>query len=846
MADKTTIIEIQYDTAQAEKNLVSLSNDITKLEQDQAALKKAFKEGQLTQEQYSQALAENRAELSKGKKEQKETINLLKAEKGSVDAVKAEIARLTTERNKLNKNTLDGSKKFGEYNDKIKELRQSLKDAEKETGKTRGAFAKFGNDLQNLPGPIGGVIRGIVAMTKAGLAFIATPIGAVIAAIGVAVLAVKAAFKSSEEGQNKYAKIMTVIGAIMGNLNDLLADFGEKIIGAFENPKQALKDFGKMLKENIVNRLEGLVELIPNLGKAIGLLFKGQFKEAGKVAVDSLMKVTSGVENFTDKVQAAIDKTKEMIAENVREANQAAKVADMRAKADKLERNLIIKRAELESQIAELRLKGREEDQYTAEQRKEFLEEARQLQDNLLSEEKKVLILRRDAQKLENTFSRTTKENKMKEAQAIADVSRKEAERFNQARQIQRELLRIDRQLESERKKIDSEREKAEKNALKRREDAIKKLNSLDEQRLLKQAETLEEEYNLLVEAENAKFELLLENDQLLNEERELIEAEHLERLDQLRESYKEKDLARLKEITDSYNDSFSTILNSAGIFADQRLALQGSLTNGIMKLNTLEKKDYKAKYDLFSQFASDFTSFIFQSNQAQLDDLAKQKAAELSVIGLTDKQKQDIEKKYAAKEAELKRRQFNQDKTKAIADSLIQGAIAVTKTLATSGLPAAIPFIATLGVLTAAQTAIIARQKPPQFTSDQVFAEGGSLMIGGKSHSQGGTKFFGTDGTKFEAEKGEGLFILKKDATAEIAALSKINQSFGGRPMTSMGRYMQEGGQIDQAISANINPDVIKQAIIEGFENVTIITRVEDIQTGLTEFDKVVSNRIV
>jgi hypothetical protein len=67
---------------------------------------------------------------------------------------------------------------------------------------------------------------------------------------------------------------MGVIGAITGNLMDLLADFGEKVIEVFENPKQAIEDFAKLIKENIVNRFEGLTELIPQLGKAITYYLK--------------------------------------------------------------------------------------------------------------------------------------------------------------------------------------------------------------------------------------------------------------------------------------------------------------------------------------------------------------------------------------------------------------------------------------------------------------------------------------------------------------------------------------------------------------------------------------------
>ena len=41
-------------------------------------------------------------------------------------------------------------------------------------------------------------------------------------------------------------------------------------------------NFVDLIKENIINRFEGLLELIPQLGKAINALFKGNFSEAGK------------------------------------------------------------------------------------------------------------------------------------------------------------------------------------------------------------------------------------------------------------------------------------------------------------------------------------------------------------------------------------------------------------------------------------------------------------------------------------------------------------------------------------------------------------------------------------
>ena len=73
---------------------------------------------------------------------------------------------------------------------------------------------------------------------------------------------------------------------------DVVANLGTAIINALESPGEAFKKFKQLLKDNIETRIEGLLNLVPSLGKAIELVFKGKFKEAGKVAVDAMGKVS--------------------------------------------------------------------------------------------------------------------------------------------------------------------------------------------------------------------------------------------------------------------------------------------------------------------------------------------------------------------------------------------------------------------------------------------------------------------------------------------------------------------------------------------------------------------------
>ncbi len=416
----------------------------------------------------------------------------------------------------------------------VKKLNKGLKNTSEASSEMKSQLNTIsGGKLSALTGIIGKVRLAFVSLRTA---IIASGIGA----LALAVLAVGRAFKDSEEGQNKFAKLMGVIGAVVGNLTDLLANLGEKIISVFENPKEAIKSFGELVKKNISNRLEGLTELIPKLGAAITLLFKGEFTEAGKVAGDAVAKVALGVENFTDKVIDATEAVAEFGREQVREGNQAAKVADMRAKAEKEERKLLIQRATLENKIAHLRLKSREEDRFSADERKQALLDAQKLEDTLLEKETKVLKLRADAQTLENTFSRSNKENLNEEARLQAEVIRQQARRTNAQRQTQRELNRLNKEILADNKRTLAEEQKAIDDLEKFKKDLadkndderIEKIQKEKEERLLKLEELKlekEEENALKLEIEQRYIDdlnAIREEDRIAKQEKDEKDAE--------------------------------------------------------------------------------------------------------------------------------------------------------------------------------------------------------------------------------------------------------------------------------------------------------------------------------
>ena len=467
-----------------------------------------------------------------------------KLQESLIDDLEKETRNLEKTLNATSKTNLAARQKL---NDKIKQTKErlkdekiALKDLNKDRKKANETLKQSTEDAADYSGVLGmidaktgGLISSIGRMTTTlkgatkglklmKIAIIGTGIGALL----IAVTALGAAFRGSEEGQNKFAKIMAVIGALTGNIVDLFADLGEAIISAFENPKQALNDFIDLIKDQLITRFNGLLTLIPSIGEAVNQLFKGNFSEAGKIAADAVGKVTLGVDSVTDSLGKAGDALKDFAKEQVEEGKAAASVADMRAKADKIERELIVKRSKLESEVALLRLKSRQEEEFTATERKAALLEAQKLEEQLLEDQTQFLTLRRDAQVLENTFSRSNKENLTKEAEAIAAVNRQIASRANTARQVQREVNTIQGQIETENKAILAT-EKADAKAI---SDFKKALVITDKNDKLAALEKEKADRVLALEglkvSETEKNDLLLEIDAAYNAKKEVIDAD--------------------------------------------------------------------------------------------------------------------------------------------------------------------------------------------------------------------------------------------------------------------------------------------------------------------------------
>jgi hypothetical protein len=361
---------------------------------------------------------------------------------------------LREERKKLDLDSVQGKQRVKEINAELDKNTEAIKENSSALEKQRLNIGNYKSALDNVIPGLGGFVSGIQGMTKASLAFIATPLGAIIAAIGVAMAGLTEYFRGSEEGQNNLNKIVLVGKSIFEQFKNVLEFVGKTLFEAFSNPKQAIIDFANLVKENIINRFEGFLELIPQIGKAIGLLFEGKFVEAGKTAFDAVAKVTTGIENASSKIEGLINDTIAAVNAGI---DAGKKLADLQAKIDRDERALITERARVSLEVSKLRAQAIKEE---GDVKKATVEQAIKLEEQLSDKEVALAKIRLANAKLLLETNGDDKEALNEVAKATAAVLAAEESRFSATLRFQKELEKLRDEEKAEQERIEKEQEK--------------------------------------------------------------------------------------------------------------------------------------------------------------------------------------------------------------------------------------------------------------------------------------------------------------------------------------------------------------------------------------------------
>ena len=186
-------------------------------------------------------------------------------------------------------------------------------------------------------------------------------------------------------------------------------------------------------------------------------------------------------------------------------------------------------------------------------------------------------------------------------------------------------------------------------------------------------------------------------------------------------------------------------------------------------KYFSLQEEKGKQRLEMFKAFSDSIFSIIGNNAQRRAEREAKELEERKDSGVITQEQ-------YETQLLQVQKKAFERKKRMDIAQAIVNGALAMTKVTAQTGILAFgfSPFIA---AMTAAQIAVIASQKFAKGGMIEKFANGG--MVVGKSHAQGGEKF-AVGGRVAELEGGEP--VINKRSTAMFKGqLSAMNAAGGG-----------------------------------------------------------------
>lgn len=208
------------------------------------------------------------------------------------------------------------------YRDKLMKAEEALskknkteKEAEPIMVRMLGGQKNYNQILSLLPTGLKKAIDGINKMTTAGLRFIATPLGATLAALILAYKAISTWLHKSAEGQEALAKVSGLLEGVMNVLKDVVMSVGRALYKAFTEPKQAVIDLWESIKTGLLNRIKAAGGVFVSFGKVVTEALHGNFKEAGDAAkelANNYQKIFTGkdAKDIADGTRAVFDRIK--------------------------------------------------------------------------------------------------------------------------------------------------------------------------------------------------------------------------------------------------------------------------------------------------------------------------------------------------------------------------------------------------------------------------------------------------------------------------------------------------------------------------------------------------------
>ena len=605
MAETIKIAELAIDNKKLLTTLQQTKKGIDDLAVAQFKLKAAG-------ETNSQQFIQNEADLKSLKQEYNQQQKVLQAttkansnltaeldkEIKSLDAAKQNNAELKIIRNQLNAETVEGAKAIDAINKKVDEntdfikanisqlevqktqigdYKNGIKDAFQEMNIFNGGLAGFAarskeaGGASNLIGnSLKGMAQGFVGLTKASLAFIATPVGAVLAAIVAVFALVRNAMNRSEESTNKIKEAFSAFGGIVKGLMKVLEPVGKFLIDGI------VKAFA-LVEKGIFKALNAIATGLEFLGLDTAAkklkTFTNEIEASAKASKElaraeaELTKAQRTQEKVQLDAQKAAEKLRQIRDDETLSTAERVKANEDLGKSlqNQLASELLIANKALE--VAQLRLQADGESKEALDAQAEALTKIAEVQERLVSQESEQLVNR-------NSLLREGADKAKEAASAKAEQAALEIQLYEEQNRLlaktDEDRLALQRVLAD--KEIDLLQEKLDKKLITETEFQLEKL-ALENALIESEEANQEAELQRLSDFENRKLELQNEID-LAKEESELAKAEL-----KLEQDY-EKQLAELELL--ELNETEKTEL--LALLEEQRALALADITDKFQK----------------------------------------------------------------------------------------------------------------------------------------------------------------------------------------------------------------------------------------------------------------------
>lgn len=774
MAEQVTLLDLSFDTSEALDGLDALIAKSLELaetkKQLQSALKdekkqldeagKAFKSGSLSQDEYKKVVSEStktQVELTKQLTDTNKSISdnnsaikvnatLLKSQEDSVDALRAQLAKNTKELNAMSAATRNNTDEGKALVTETKEISDKLKEMEKAVGDNRRNVGNYAESIQEAMSSTQGLSGATAAM--------ATSLSG-----GVNVLKV---FNATLKA-NPILAIVSVILVLISTVEKLMKRNSEMAA----NLKAAFAPF-----EAIFSRiLDGVTELLGGVAKA--------FEWITEKVVNLLSSIGLITEETTKAANSAKALTKQELAIYEAETNNLVTLSAMR-------RELEAQRTIVGDQLK------------TAEERNIAAQKAIAISKQMEKAEIGVLQQKYNQIKAQNELSYTSKEDRRAEMQALADLQARQADYISQRKELENQASGIVKaQIAANAAAFKANEEKKAAAAIKAAQDAETAKRELQEQ-TIRQFEEARTKLDLSLqekEIANDSIALKLENEKAYVEESLKLERYRLEQGLISQQEFANREQAfqlgvlqleqQMREEQDRAEKERKALDE-----ANLRELQMANITNEYELRQAALDAQYAQEIAAAEKIGADTALIQSKYEKAKEDNTRARVNAELTMTAGLAGQVSDL----LGEESAI-------GKAFGVVQATINTYIGATKALAQGGI---------LGIAQAAiviafgmkQVANIAKQKEPdtKVSSVKKYAKGGQIF--GKSHAQGGVTFRGDNGQVFEAEGGENVYIMKKTASAEINALSAINEAHGGNSFGTSGLYKFADGGMAASIS--------------------------------------------